>query len=205
MTARLDDLKRMLPPPPLAIVDPPWSESSTQVGFDFPRDYQEFVASYGGGIIVTPRVSPDLEVAIPHLWQCSGSEAVGFVGFVERHLEDYEEFLEAEASSGLHEFPIGCFPSPGGLLSWGEASNSDMFFWSTVAVDPNEWKVVVFERHPGVFVTYEGGMVDFLVDLLGGRNHASGMMQGGSPSWVMHSDWAHSGLNVTAGSAADLE
>jgi hypothetical protein len=175
------------------------------VGFEFPRDYREFVAAYGGGAITTPRVSPDLEITIPHVWQRPSSGASGFRGFIEKHIEDCGEFLEAEASSGLHEFPIGCFPSPGGLLSWGESSNSDMFFWSTLAADPNEWKVVVFERHPGMFVTHEGGMVNFLLDLLGGHNHASEMMWGGPPSWVIHSDWAQRGINATAGPARGLE
>jgi hypothetical protein len=160
------------------------------------------MAEYGCGTISTPHISPDLEIVGPHSWRDPRDENIGFKGFVERHVREYGEFLEAEESSGLHEFRIASFPSPGGLLSWGENSNSDMFFWSTSAADSNEWTVVIFERHPGIFLNYDGGMVDFLVDLLEGRHHASRMMRGGPPRWVMNSDWAQRGPSVAAGPVA---
>jgi hypothetical protein len=204
MTPGLDALRRILPPPPIEVASPPWGESSTQVDISFPTDYRDFVAEYGCGAISTARISPDLEVAAPHSWRDSGAESAGFKGFIERHIREYGEFLAAEDASGLHDFRISSYPSPGGLLSWGENSNSDMFFWSTASANSEEWPVVFFQRHPGIFIHYSGGIVDFLVDLLEGRHHASRMMRGGSPRWVMNSDWAQRGLSVSAGPATGL-
>jgi hypothetical protein len=204
MAPGLEALRRLLPPPPVAVTAPPWDESANQVGFSFPADYRRFVAEYGYGTISTPRISPDLEIVGPHSWRDQRAERSGFKGFVERHVRKYAEFLEAEESSGLHDIHIGSFPSLGGLLSWGENGNSDMFFWSTSALNSDEWPIVIFERHPGIFLTYDGGIVDFLVDLLEGRHHASGMMSGGPARWVMNSDWTQRGLSVTAGPAAGL-
>ena len=204
MTARLDALKRILPPPPAEIVSPPWSDSMVRVGFAFPEDYREFVGAYGGGVISTPRVSPDLAIAIPHAERRTGFEHAGFEGFIERHLRDYGDFLAAEEDSGLHDFQVNSYPPLGGLLAWGETSNSDMFFWLTSNASPDKWPVVVFERHPGIFVTHGGGMVEFLVDLLEGRNHASAMMRGGPPAWRMNSDWVREGLDITAGPASGV-
>lgn len=202
MTPGLDALRRILPPPPIAVFSPPWGESSALAGIAFPADYQQFVAEYGGGIISTAHASPDLEVLIPHSWRNLGFENAGFRGFIEGHSREYEEFLESENASGLHDFRISSYPSHGGLLAWGENNNTDMFFWLTSSTNADKWPVVVFERHPGVFLKYDGGMVDFLVDLLEGRHHASQMMHGGSPRWVMKSDWVQRDLSVTAGPAA---
>ncbi|MFI0940865.1 hypothetical protein [Streptomyces sp. NPDC021020] len=65
MSAKLDALARLLPPPQENVTAPPWEQSKAACGFDFPSDYREFVNAYGGGAILTATGERPVQVLAP--------------------------------------------------------------------------------------------------------------------------------------------
>ncbi|MFI5666609.1 hypothetical protein [Streptomyces sp. NPDC051704] len=53
------------------------------------------------------------------------------------------------------------------LMSWGESTDGDQFFWSALGDDPEQWPVTVCSRN-GPWWHYAGGTVQFLAELCDG-------------------------------------
>lgn len=203
MSVELDRLARLLPPPPGNMAAPPWERSRSEIGFDFPADYQEFVSRYGGGYILPDPDSLGFIVSAPYsgAWRPGGTG--GFQGFVDRHTSEVRPAFAFEGADedywGGIVYPV--YPDKGGLLSWGESEEGDYCFWLTEATDPNSWPVVMWPRHEERSYRFDGGMVEFLLAVFGGAHPASGWLAGPAQAWTMTSDWLRSGLAVSAGPA----
>jgi len=66
VTASLDDLALLLPPPPGTVAAPPWDRAEAEFGLQLPGDYRAFVERYGGGVMTTHHGGLELlEVFVP--------------------------------------------------------------------------------------------------------------------------------------------
>jgi hypothetical protein len=69
----------------------------------------------------------------------------------------------------------------GGLLAWGASDNGDPCYWHLRSEDPATWTVVIQEGRGPEWHVYDGGLVDFLVAFLMGREQVS-VFPDGAPS-----------------------
>jgi hypothetical protein len=203
MSAEIDQLVRLMPPPPGEVAGPPWQLSATEIGLEFPEDYREFVDRYGAGLAESDTAPMGLTVKAPHsgAWRPGG--AAGFRGFTEKHAARVRPAFVFDSAGedywGGIVYPV--FPDAGGVLSWGDSGEGDFFFWLTGDPDPNRWPVVMWPRHQETSYRFEGGMVAFLVAVFTGAHPASDWLGGPGLRWTMESDWERRGLSVSAGPA----
>jgi hypothetical protein len=190
----LVELATLLPPPPAAIVSPPWHESVARVGFAFPSDYQAFAARYGCGGWSSENKQFDVGIWSPtsaELWPDSN----GFERFVAEGAVSYQ--LPTDAP-GYDFVP---FPGPGSLLTFGGNEAGDRLMWHVTGPDSDLWPVVVCaEGYDGSMYPFDGGMLAFLVALMRGDLETSEVLVGRRPVWTTHCDWTRL-FEVSAGPA----
>jgi hypothetical protein len=80
-------------------------------------------------------------------------------------------FHELHLAGNYTEAPYPVLPTPGGLLKWGNTSNSDYLYWLTEDSDPDAWPIVMaFYSTPFDWLRYDGGIVQFLADVCAQRH-----------------------------------
>jgi hypothetical protein len=154
--APLDDLRRIAPPPaePTGRV-PDFERARAELGFDLPGDYVALVGEWGAGefddfvgLNEPGHPNPNLELV---------REARGWEWAMREILDQGEQLA----------FPPEI--EVGGLLAWGADANGDPCFWHVRSEDPASWVIVIQEARGPDWHLYDGGLVDFLVDFLEGR------------------------------------
>lgn len=81
--------------------------------------------------------------------------------------------LEEMAKAG-EDLPFRPRIVSGGLLAWGATDNADVCFWQLRDLDAHDsWGIAVNEGRGPEWHLFEGGMVDFLVAVLTGRERVS--------------------------------
>ncbi|WP_055591094.1 SMI1/KNR4 family protein [Peterkaempfera griseoplana] len=196
MADYLDQLVRLLPPPPTPVAGLPWERSRQHVGFDFPQDYQAFVDLYGGGHI---GAADGLRMFIyaPTSASRIRTTSTGFKGFVDWHVAEMAPMFEGTDADhwGGTLYPV--YPEPGGLLTWGENEQGDMFWWLTEGDDADKWPVVMWARGPATTFRFECGMTGLLHALLVGSAPGPEWLRTPETHWTMTSDWQRTGLDVS--------
>ncbi|MFK0106643.1 hypothetical protein [Streptomyces sp. NPDC091217] len=131
-----------------------WQLIESDIGTALPRDYKELAGYFGPGeffpyvtLLVPGVASPALELR--------------------RSLQRWQRF-DAEDWGGDTFTPVPHFPHPGGLIPWGNSSHGEVFYWRTVG-KPDDWPVLVCTATRRDFYEYQGGVVDFIHDLLADR------------------------------------
>lgn len=168
MGPALSQIMELMEPPQAVGATTPWHNAATEVGFEFPADYRDFVDVYGGG-----GVNDELFIAAPTLRRTDSRFRTGFGGFVDqttlglgRSITEMRENAVALDDEETYPFPI--LPEPGGLLIWGNNANGDVCFWDTREADPDRWPVVVFLLSSRHWDRFDGGMTEFLQAVLRG-------------------------------------
>jgi hypothetical protein len=204
MTNRyLERLTRLLPPPPEVVSRPPWEESRAAAGLDFPSDYRAFVDLYGGGYIGGPDDFERHKVYAPSsVPMRRPAGATGFEGFVAWHTSEIAPMFAGASESfwGGTVYPM--YPAPGGLLTWGEDEQGDLFWWLTEGDDPDTWPVVMWARGPATTYRFDIGMVEFLHSMLSGEGPSPEWLHTPQRHWVLTSDWLRRDLGIPAGPGA---
>jgi len=198
--SRLRHPARLLPPPAQAPPTPDWGRSRAETGFTFPSDYRSFVNLYGAGWVgATSWYS--MEIYAPSLAPRHPGATTGFEGFVDWHVSTI-----AHLFAGMNEDEWGgtvhpLFPAPGGLLTWGENREGDVFWWLTEGDDPDRWPIVMWARGPATTYRFETGMVELLHAMVRGEPWAPcpGWMHSPMTRWTRTSDWLGRGLEISAG------
>lgn len=197
----------LVPPPEAEVACLPWRLARGQVGFDFPEDYRAFVDRYGGGSFTSIGVVLSISVMTPASGFGFPRELDGFAGFFDAMVSEARSRFDwtelRESRPGGRTYPL--LPDPGGLLLWGESDAGDCFFWSTEDPDPGCWPIIVWQRHDGDVMRFDGGFVEFLVALLAGEHALSRFLVGSEPRWTMDCDWTRRGLEISAGPAQRID
>lgn len=157
--AALDDLRRIAPAPPQAPPAVDWAAAGAAVGTRLPRDYMKLVDEWGAGtfdefisVFAPGHDNPNLDLS---------HEAGGWQWALRQQVEAGERH------------PFDPRIRLGGLLAWGASANGDPCFWHLRTDDPASWVIAVQEARGPDWHTYEGGLVDFLVAVLDGRERVS--------------------------------
>ncbi|MGW5350979.1 hypothetical protein ACWERV_10715 [Streptomyces sp. NPDC004031] len=185
MSANLDALARLLPPPRERVAAPPWERSKAACGFAFPSDYREFVDRYGGGSILAGADRWPVQVLAPSAVPPTPGAPGGFEAFV----RETEELPLGHAENEWDGPAYPDLPAAGGLLAWGHDQDGDTFYWSTEHPDPDRWPVVMLARGPAEVLPFDGGMVEFLLAVYSGAHPASAWMADPVLRWRRESDW----------------
>jgi hypothetical protein len=184
MGSQLDQLSRLLTPPGTAVSVPPWDLSLMEVGFEFPRDYREFIGRYGSGRLSSTDKVVELAVVGPTTTSSCASGS-GFTAFVENTTGNPPDFID-EYEEGI---PYVSFPGPGSLLEWGFTDNGDRFFWLVEGRDPDAWTVVEMPRSETRTYRFNGGMVDYLLALMRQQFPTARYYIGSEARWTVCTDW----------------
>jgi hypothetical protein len=158
----LDQLGVVIGPPLEGVVRVPWELGAEETGFQLPADYRAFADRYGSVSIsnelhiYTPSAVPGPDVRQP----------LGFAGFLYNTTEPYGYcawLAECYRDGDYDECPHPLFPAEGGLLKWGNNSNSDHFFWLMRGPDPERWPVAAKFHSMREWDLFEGGFLEFLL------------------------------------------
>ena len=147
----LAQLKTVLPPPISLIAVGGWREVEQELGTALPDDYREFVATYGAGTI-----DGFLSIFTP-------AGPTKWIDVIWRS-RDHDDLPTLFTRREQHP-PFDAFPSPGGLLAFGQTDNGDVLYWKTDG-SPFDWTVVVFPGRDPDYFEFDGAMTDFLTRVL---------------------------------------
>lgn len=151
-------LRRLLPVPVGAGESIDWGAAEARWGTGFPRDYRDFMAVYGVGMISSEDEIGELGVLGPFP-----------TGAYEFSPDDFEDEtgnarLAWEEEGANQE---GLDLDPEHILAWGYTSHADILCWLTSDPDPDKWPVLLFARHGlDVCEVVPCGMAEFLRRLL---------------------------------------
>lgn len=134
-----------------------WNAIEKSIGLRLPAEYKELV-----DILPAGHFQEFVQITKPG---DMGGARDEFLGYYAHRLEDMREWRKSEPD----RFPLPIFPEPGGLLPWGRSTQADLFFWLTDGDDPRDWPVVVAEREFAYWRAFDGGLVEFLVEVVNGR------------------------------------
>lgn len=183
----LEALVQLMPPTTLAqpARDVPWDETSRLIGFDFPEDYQQFIALYGSGSI-----SNDLGISMTWLMNALSylPERDGFGVYMVR--VEKKSSLNQFHDTAPERWPFSFWPALNGLLPWARNRRYGYLFWLTTAPDPNAWTCAAWNQSE--WRTYDCGMVDLLIRLVSGEDAYLREFIGeptAAPAWCPNTQW----------------
>jgi len=154
--APLDDLRGIAPPPSEPTGRSPDLDGvRAELGVELPEDYVALIREWGAGgfndyidLYEPGHPNPNLElVGQAREW----------------------EWVVKEVRAQGEQLPFAPEIEVGGLLAWGADGAGDPCFWHMRSQDPASWVIVIQEARGPDWHCYEGGLVDFLVDVLEGR------------------------------------
>ena len=149
----IEALVSVMPPPavPFEAFDGSWEQIEADLRTALPQDYKDFARLYGGGYFME-----FLGIHVPK----SRNTNVLLVRQV--YVVSYG-FRDWDYGSSSYRM----WPEPGGLIAFGGTDNGDTLFWHPVG-DPNDWRVVIFNRGMLEFEPVDCSLTDFLAGLVTG-------------------------------------
>lgn len=151
----IENLIKVVPPPeePFEAFRGTWELIEDEIRTALPQDYKDFVRLYGSGYFMqflgvsVPRSrNPNVLLRSAIYWARRAAVQGGFAP---------------------DELPYPFWPDPGGLLAFGSTDNGDTLLWLAQG-EPEDWKVVVWDRGLGRFEVFDCGLTDFLAGLATG-------------------------------------
>ncbi|MEU0200484.1 MULTISPECIES: hypothetical protein [unclassified Streptomyces] len=130
-----------------------WDVAASELGVtSFPRDYREFVTSFGAGSI-----EDSLYLWIPRPGTTAAPLTVGRLS---------ASALASESMRVWQEPAVGSRHRLEDMLVWGQTNSADALCWVASDPDPDNWPVAVWQRQGGGWQVHNLGMVEFLLGLL---------------------------------------
>lgn len=154
----LSELKKLVPPPttPQDVGSlSEWENFEGQLGLKLPREYREFIFSYGSG-----QFAAFYAVFNPF----SSNRHINLLKRVEEICR-FSRQLQAECPE---RFPFPYYPENGGLLPWGSDENGNYYFWLTQG-PPSKWVVVQDEVRGYGIENHAVSLTEFLIAILRGE------------------------------------
>ncbi|MFE0699712.1 hypothetical protein [Streptomyces sp. NPDC058872] len=149
----IDRLTDLCPPPSTA---PPTDWSSTEQALDtrLPTDYRQIADAYGPGSFCD-----FLHLYHPH----APTRWTNLTGPMPATIRTQ---LQHDRDNGSHPVPH----DPGHLFAMGVTDNGEYLFWIAEPADaPEKWTIAANQARGPRWYTYGGGLADFLVAALPGR------------------------------------
>jgi hypothetical protein len=149
------ELHKLVPPPekPFEVETITlWRKAEAMIGLKLPRDYRDFVFSYGSGLfagfyrVYNPFAASEWTSLISQVQMVCKNDRSSQQSFPDR-------------------FPYPYYPEPGGLLPWGNDENGNDYFWLTKG-PPTKWQVAQNEGRERGFKIQPFSMTGFLVAVL---------------------------------------
>lgn len=132
-----------------------WSQFESELGFEFPEDYKQYVALYGAG-----RWADFLGVMSPFY---EGGETVDFWKWIKSALDGLDEM---HSMSPNHAPPFFRYPARSGLIPIGFTDNGGTICWQADG-PPEYWSIVCLAGKLSLgYDKFNTSLTGFLVDLL---------------------------------------
>jgi len=131
----IKSLKKVMEPPlsPVEIGDKEkWDNLEKKLNIVFPKDYKEFINTYGTGGIGD------------FLWVLNPFSENTYQNLLEEMQRFQNAYVELKEEFRI-DYPRQTFPNKNSLLIWGGTDNGDYLFW-VYNKDLLEWKVGIFEK-----------------------------------------------------------
>lgn len=151
----LEKLKRILPPPSKPFKtgsSEEWDRLEETLGTGLPKDYKEFIGTYGAG-------------GIDHfIWLFTPFVQDENVNFLKRSKVIRDAYLTLREQFPKY-YKHKIYPEPGGLLPLGVTDNGDELYWLTEG-EPAHWPIVVYETRSSVNYEYPMTVTEFLYKVI---------------------------------------
>ncbi len=155
----IEQLRHVLPPPiPPIDNSGDWAEVERVLGFAFPRDYKQYIATYGsieiGGWI---RIyNPFARSPWANLLQCYPVDINQYISWVNR---------SGDRDSDDGSYPL--YPEPDGLFPWCFTRTGATLFWLQRG-EPDTWPIVIddWRFDEDRFQVYEETMTSLLAKII---------------------------------------
>lgn len=148
-------LKEIIPGPakPLGVSDKEELIATQEgLGVTLPRDYIEFIQSYGSGCLGD----------FYHVWNPFNSKQfLKDVDDICWHERDFKRMYPESV-------PYEIYPNTPGFLPWGADDNGNYYGWLTKG-KPNEWKVVTNEVRGDGYELHHIGFLDYFLEIFSGK------------------------------------
>lgn len=151
----VDLVKRLAPLPeePFEAFRGSWELIEAEIRTALPQDYKDFIRLYGNGYFMQ-----FLGISLPR----SRNSNV-----LLRSAIYWARRAAVDGGFPPEGLPYPFWPDRGGLLAFGSTDNGDTLLWLTEG-EPEDWKVVVWDRGLGEFEVFDCGLTDFLASLATG-------------------------------------
>ncbi|OBC02701.1 hypothetical protein [Gordonia sp. 852002-50395_SCH5434458] len=161
--APIDDLERLVAPPPDGGPAVDWDQTERALGFRLPDDYKRIVQTYGPGAFVSEVsvwVPSDAGGDVFEHGRLASEELAGSVEWIEDN--DWEWI-----KPGGETEPVNLGPQPLQFSPWGGGASGSFGYWHQTGDDPNSWPVLYTDLS-SEWLYHDGGLAAFIVDFLNG-------------------------------------
>jgi hypothetical protein len=164
MSAAMDKLLEVVPPPEGDRPPVDWPALSAALGTELPRDYRELVSTYGGGQFDR------------HLYLLEPSASGSGYGIVTLH-EERTEALEEVWNDGEPKPPQ--LDEGSRLIVWAATDDGQYIYWLVQpGQSPDDWTLLVQEGRGPNWEHFQMGCVSFLAATLTGTVHSELLSSG---------------------------
>ena len=121
MANEMPALREMIGKPSSLVARVDWGAVHTQLGFDLPADYREFIDTVGAGQFGNIRIA-----------------APGSPGEMDLFALMVRKYKQVRSVTQIGS-PPPFFPEPGGTVCWGETTDGWTCGWAPVSDNPDKW------------------------------------------------------------------
>lgn len=159
MITALDELLRLIPPPPGHGGRLDWSATEDALGRSLPPDYKALVDAYG----------PVTFSGMFHLLQPNTSRGTDLLGLSRVFCDD----LGYRLADDKARFPADRYPGinfvPDEVVQWGRSTTGREHIWHTGDADPAKWPTVLTDRYETHWAVYPGTVTELILQWITGQ------------------------------------
>ncbi|MCG8916360.1 hypothetical protein L6E12_11220 [Actinokineospora sp. PR83] len=126
---------------------PDWQAVESALGLTLPSDYKAIVEALPDGVF-----RADFRLIRP--------DGDDYLGYSRYRLEDMRQWRTSEPE----RFPYPIYPEEEGVLPVAQGAGNAFIFWQVVE-PPTTWRLIVTDEEFTHWSEFDGGLVDFLVEL----------------------------------------
>lgn len=143
MKNRVQDIFRIVPPPPTPVRAPTqqrFSDVERQLNQGLPDDFKQLLSAYGAGRWQEFYVllNPSNDSTIEQWTSPDGDESTRTELGLMRSVRSEDRLYDTD------DVPYSIFPEENGILPWAQTENRGCLFWITCG-NPSRWRTVYYE------------------------------------------------------------
>jgi len=152
-------LVQFVPPPqaPIETGSPKlWEKAQERLGIAFPKDYKDFIDSYGTGTFNN--------FIIPYN-PFAANEYMNLYQVLDAHHHASRKTQRMADSAWSVVTPFQLYPADAGLLPWGTTTSFELSFFWQITDRPDTWVTILYDLRLGEYEVWKMCFTAFLLKL----------------------------------------